>query len=59
MQRRVDVLRVCEAPIFQVVAATTITVMGDAEVEVQAPAAGLVSQVVPNLHVAAPFQRLP
>jgi len=50
---------VCEAPIFQVVAATTITVMGDAEVEVQAPAAGLVSQVVPNLHVAAPFQRLP
>ena len=42
-QRRVDVLRVCQAPILQGVAATPITVMGDAEVEDQAPAARLVS----------------
>ena len=42
-QRRVDVLRVCQAPIVQGVAATPITVMGDAEVEDQAPAARLVS----------------
>ena len=41
MQRRVDVLRVCQAPILQVVAATPKTVMGDAEVEDQAPAASL------------------
>jgi hypothetical protein len=38
MQKRVDVLRVCQAPILQGVAATPITVMGDAEVEDQAPA---------------------
>ena len=42
MQKRVDVLRVCQAPILQGVAATPITVMGDAEVEDQAPAARLV-----------------
>jgi hypothetical protein len=42
MQKRVDVLRVCQAPILQGVAATPITVMGDAEVEDQAPAASLV-----------------
>ena len=35
MQRRVDVLRVCQAPILQGVATTPITVMGDAEVEDQ------------------------
>ena len=39
MQKRVDVLRVCQAPILQGVAATPITVMGDAEIEDQAPAA--------------------
>ena len=43
MQRRVDVLWVCQAPILQGVATTPITVMGDAEVEDQAPAARLVS----------------
>ena len=42
MQRRVDVLRVCQAPILQGVTTTPITVMGDAEVEDQAPAASLV-----------------
>jgi hypothetical protein len=42
MQRRVDVLWVCQAPILQGVAATPITVMADAEVEDQAPAANLV-----------------
>ena len=43
IQRRVDVLRVCKATILQGVAATPITVMGDVEVEDQAPAARLVS----------------
>jgi hypothetical protein len=56
MQRRVDVLWVCQVAILQGVAAT-ITFMGDAEVEDQAPAASLVSQVVPNLHVAASLAR--
>ena len=42
MQRRVYVLRVCQASILQGVAATPITVTGDAEVEDQAPAASLV-----------------
>ena len=42
MQRRVDVLRVCQAPILQGVTTTPITVMGDTEVEDQAPAASLV-----------------
>ena len=42
VQRRVDVLRVCQEPILQGVAATPITVMGDAEVKDQAPAASLV-----------------
>ena len=55
MQRRVDVLRVCQVAILQGVAATSITLMRDAEVEDQAPASSLVSQVVPNLHVAAPL----
>ena len=55
MQRRVDVLRVCQVAILQGVAATPTTLMRDAEVEDQAPAASLVSQVVPNLHVAAPL----
>jgi hypothetical protein len=41
-RRRVNVLRVCQAPILQGVAATPITV-GDAEVEDQAPAARLAS----------------
>ncbi len=52
MQRRDDVLRVCQVAILQGVAATPITFMRDAEVEDQAPAASLVSQVVPKLHVA-------
>ena len=42
VQRRVDVLEVCQAPILQGVAATPITV-DDAGVEDQAPAARLVS----------------
>ena len=46
MQRRVDVLRVCQVAILQGVAATPTTLMRDAEVEDQAPAASLVSQVV-------------
>jgi hypothetical protein len=50
MQRRVDVLREC--PILQGVAATPITVMGDAEVEDQAPAASLVPEVIADLHRA-------
>ena len=37
MQRRVEILRVCQAPILQGVAATPITVMGNAEVEDQVP----------------------
>ena len=55
MQRRVDVLRVCQAPILQGVAATPITVMGDAEVEDQAPAARRVLEVAAKLHVAVPL----
>ena len=39
MQRRVDVIGVGQTPILQGVAATPITVMGDAEIEDQAPAA--------------------
>ena len=39
MQRRVDVVWVGQTPILQGVAATPITVMGDAEIEDQAPAA--------------------
>ena len=42
MQRRVDVGWVGQTPILQGVAATPITVMADAEVEDQAPAANLV-----------------
>ena len=59
--RPVNVLWVCQAPILQGMAATPTTLMGDVEVEDQAPAASptasLVSQVVPgpNLHVAAPL----
>ena len=55
MQKRVDVLRVCQEPILQGVAATPITVMGDAEVKDQAPAARLVPKVGADLHVAAPL----
>ena len=50
MQRRVDVLRVCQVAILQGLAANPIT-LRDAEVEDQAPAAGMVSQVVQKLHV--------
>jgi hypothetical protein len=60
VQRRVDVLEVCQAPILQGVATTPITAfMRDAEVEDQAPAASFVSHVVPNLHVAAPWPAWP
>ena len=48
MQRRVDVLREC--PILQGVAATPITVMGNAEVENRA--ASLVPEVIADLHRA-------
>ena len=41
MQRRVHVLRACQVPILQGVAATPIT-LRDTEVEDQAPAASLV-----------------
>jgi hypothetical protein len=57
MQRRVDVLRVCQAPILQGVAATPITVMGDADVEDQARAASLVPYVIADLHVTALLAR--
>ena len=55
MQRRVYVLRVFQVAILQGMAATPRTFMRDAEVEDQAPAASLVSQVVKNIHVAAPL----
>jgi hypothetical protein len=45
---------VCQVAILQWVAATPI-MLRDAKVEDQAPAASLVSQVVPDLHVAAPL----
>ena len=59
LQRRVDVvvLLACQVAILQGVASTPITFMRDAEVEDQASAASLVSQVVPNLHVAALLAR--
>ena len=31
--------------------------MGDAEVKDQAPAPGLIPEIVPNLHIAAPLAR--
>ncbi len=57
MQRRVDVLQVWQVPILQGVAATPITLMRDAEVEDQAPAASLVWQVVAKHHFDAPLSR--
>jgi hypothetical protein len=54
MQRRVDVLRVCQMPILQGVATSPITFVRDPEVEDQALTTSLVSQVVVDLHVAAP-----
>ena len=44
-----------EQPVLLRVATAPKAFMRDDEVEDQAPAASLVSQVVPNLHVAAPL----
>jgi len=55
MQRRIDVLRVCQSPVLLWVATAPITFMCNAEVEDQDLAASLVSQVVVELHVAAPL----
>ncbi len=57
VQRRVDVLWVCQASVLLRVATAPKAFMRDAEVEDQAPAASLVSQVVAKLDVAAQLAR--
>ena len=57
MQRRLDVLWVCQAPVLLRVATAPKAFLRDAEVEDQAPAASLVSQVVAKLDVAAQLAR--
>jgi hypothetical protein len=55
---RKGVSRCCgsrEQPVLLTVATTPKPLMHDAEVNDQAPAARLVSQVVPDFHIAAPW----
>ena len=54
-QRRIQILRVRQAPVLLHVAGRPKPVMGDAEVKDQAPAPGLIPKIVPNLHIAAPL----
>jgi hypothetical protein len=54
-QRRIQILRVRQAPVLLHVAGRPKPVMGDAEVKDQAPSFCLISQVVPNLYIAAPL----
>jgi hypothetical protein len=56
-QRRIQILRVRQAPVLLHVAGRPKPVMGDAEVEDQTPAPGLTVEIVPNLHIAAPLAR--
>ncbi len=52
-QRRIQILRVRQAPVLLHVAGRPKPVMGDAEVKDQAPAPGLIPEIVPNLYIAA------
>jgi hypothetical protein len=56
-QRRIQILRVRQAPVLLYVAGRPKPVMGDVEVEDQTPAPGLTVEIVPNLHIAAPLAR--
>ena len=57
MQRAIEVLWVCEQTVLLHVAGRPKPVMGDAEVEDQTPAPGLISKIVADLDVAAPGTR--
>ena len=51
-QRRIQILRVRQAPVLLHVAGRPKPVMGDAEVEDQTPAPCLISKIVTHLYVA-------
>jgi hypothetical protein len=55
MQGAIEVLWVCEQTVLLHVAGRPKPVMGDAEVEDQTPAPGLISKIVADLDVAAPL----
>ena len=55
MQGSIEVLWVCEQTVLLHVAGRPKPVMGDAEVEDQTPAPGLISKIVADLDVAAPL----
>ena len=54
-QRRIQILRVRQAPVLLYVAGRPKPVMGDAEVKHETPAPGL--EIVPDLNIAAPLAR--
>ena len=54
-QRRVQILRVRQAPVLLHVAGRPKPVMGDAEVKDQTPAPCLIAKIVAYLHIAAPL----
>ena len=56
-QRRVQILRVRQAPVLLHVAGRPKPVMGDAEVKHETPAPGLRLEIVPDLNIAAPLAR--
>ena len=57
MQRRLQILRVRQAPVLLHVAGRPKPVMGDAEVKHETPASGLRLEIVLDLNIAAPFAR--
>ena len=56
-QRRVQILRVRQAPVLLYVAGRPKPVMGDAEVKHETPASGLRLEIVLDLNIAAPLAR--
>ena len=56
-QRRVQILRVRQAPVLLHVAGRPKPVMGDAEVKHETPAPGLRLEIVLDLNIAAPLAR--
>ena len=56
-QRRVQILRVRQAPVLLHVAGRPKPVMGDAEVKHETPATGLRLEIVLDLNIAAPLAR--
>jgi hypothetical protein len=54
-QRRIQILRVRQAPVLLHVAGRPKPVMGDAEVKDQTPAPCLISKIVVYLHIATPL----